>query len=151
MRNLPAQLLKRTSLLYALLAALSVLVMALGSALFAPQLSRWEERLASNTWSLANSSATERRVVVVDIDEKSTQALGPWPWPRDRMASLLSGLNVYGVNLKVVDVLFDGETDKTQDAVLAQALQAGAPLLFLNSLRSTPTHRLKVANCLATF
>jgi len=143
MRNLPAQLLKRTSLLYALLAALSVLVMALGSALFAPQLSRWEERLASNTWSLANSSATERRVVVVDIDEKSTQALGPWPWPRDRMASLLSGLNVYGVNLKVVDVLFDGETDKTQDAVLAQALQAGAPTVISQLFALNPDAQVK--------
>ena len=70
MRTLPLQLLKRTSLLYAVLAVFSVLAMALVSTLFAPQLSRWEERLASNTWSLANSSATERRLVVVDIDEK---------------------------------------------------------------------------------
>jgi adenylate cyclase len=75
---------------------------------------------------MADSSATERRVVVVDIDEKSTQALGAWPWPRDRMAQLLNGLDAYGVNLKVVDVLFDGEQNAAQDAKLVEALQAGA-------------------------
>ena len=143
MRTLPTQLLKRASLLYAVLAAFSVLVMALASALFAPQLSRWEERLASNTWSLANSSATERRVVVVDIDEKSTQALGAWPWPRERMASLMSGLNAYGVNLKVVDVLFDGEQDKTQDAALAQALQAGSPTVISQLFALNPDAQVK--------
>ena len=143
MRTLPLQLLKRSSLLYAVLAAFSVLVMALASALFAPQLFRWEERLASHTWSLANSSATERRVVVVDIDEKSTQALGPWPWPRERMASLLSGLNAYGVNLKVVDVLFDGEQDKTQDAALAQALQAGAATVISQLFALNPDAQVK--------
>ena len=143
MRTLPFQLLKRTSLLYAVLAAFSVLVMALVSTLFAPQLSRWEERLASNTWSLANSSATERRLVVVDIDEKSTQALGPWPWPRERMASLLTGLNAYGVNLKVVDVLFDGEQDKTQDAALAQALKAGSPTVISQLFALSPDAQVK--------
>ena len=112
--------------LYASVSALAVVLMAAISSLFAPQLQQWEERLASRTWAMADSSATERRVVVVDIDEKSTQALGPWPWPRDRMAQLLNGLDAYGVNLKVVDVLFDGEQNVAQDAKLVEALQAGA-------------------------
>ena len=124
MNTLAHTLLKRPTWLYACVSALAVLVMAALSALFAPQLQQWEERLASRTWALSDSSATERRVVVVDIDEKSTQALGAWPWPRDRMAQLLNGLDAYGVNLKVVDVLFDGEQNPAQDAKLAEALKA---------------------------
>ena len=123
-------LLKKPLWLYAGVSALAVLIMALASAVWAPQLQQWEERLASRTWSLANSQATERRVVVVDIDEKSTQALGPWPWPRERVATLLTGLNAYGVNLKVVDVLFDGAQDPVQDQKLVLALQAGAPTVI---------------------
>ena len=99
-------LLKKPLWLYGLVSALSVLVMALVSTLWSPQLHQWEERLASRTWSLASPDATERRVVVVDIDEKSTQSLGPWPWPRERVATLLTALDAYNVNLKVVDVLF---------------------------------------------
>ena len=110
-----AQLLKKPMWLYAVASALAVTLMAVVSAVWAPQLLQWEERLASRTWALANQDATERRLVVVDIDEKSTQALGPWPWPRERVATLLSGLDAYGVNLKVVDVLFDGAQDPLQD------------------------------------
>ena len=124
--TLSHQLLRRPVWLYACVSALAVLLMAAISGLFAPQLHQWEERLASRTWALADSSATERRVVVVDIDEKSTQALGAWPWPRDRMAQLLTGLDAYGVNLKVVDVLFDGEQNAAQDAKLVEALQSGS-------------------------
>ena len=124
--TLSHKLLRRPVWLYASVSALAVVLMAAISSLFAPQLQQWEERLASRTWAMADSSATERRVVVVDIDEKSTQALGPWPWPRDRMAQLLNGLDAYGVNLKVVDVLFDGEQNAAQDAKLVEALQAGA-------------------------
>ena len=124
--TLSHQLLRRPVWLYACVSALAVVLMAAISGLFAPQLQQWEERLASRTWALADSSATERRVVVVDIDEKSTQALGAWPWPRDRMAQLLTGLDAYGVNLKVVDVLFDGEQNAAQDAKLVEALQSGS-------------------------
>ena len=123
MKTLAHTLFKRPVWLYACVSALAVVLMAAISGLFAPQLQQWEERLASRTWALADSSATERRVVVVDIDEKSTQALGAWPWPRDRMAQLLTGLDAYGVNLKVVDVLFDGEQNAAQDAKLVEAFQ----------------------------
>lgn len=124
--TLSYQLFRRPVWLYASVSALAVVLMAAISGLFAPQLQQWEERLASRTWALADSSATERRVVVIDIDEKSTQALGAWPWPRDRMAQLLNGLDAYGVNLKVVDVLFDGEQNAALDGKLVEALQAGA-------------------------
>jgi len=134
MKTLARTLLKRPAWLYACVSALAVLVMAATSAIFAPQLQQWEERLSSRTWALADSSTTERRVVVVDIDEKSTQALGAWPWPRDRMAQLLNGLDAYGVNLKVVDVLFDGEQNAAQDAKLASALKNGAAPTVISQL-----------------
>ncbi len=111
--------------------------------LWSPQLHQWEERLASRTWSLASPDATERRVVVVDIDEKSTQALGPWPWPRERVATLLTALDAYNVNLKVVDVLFEGAQDPAQDQKLAQALKAGAPTVISQLFALSPQAQLK--------
>jgi len=136
-------LLKKPLLLYALVSVLAVFSMALASAVWAPQLQQWEERLASRTWSLANGQATERRIIVVDIDEKSTQALGPWPWPRERVATLLSGLDAYGVNLKVVDVLFDGAQDPVQDQKLAQALESGAPTVIAQLFALSPQAQIK--------
>ena len=136
-------LLKKPLWLYGVVSALSVLVMALVSTLWSPQLHQWEERLASRTWSLASPDATERRVVVVDIDEKSTQALGPWPWPRERVATLLTALDAYNVNLKVVDVLFEGAQDPAQDQKLAQALKAGAPTVISQLFALNPQAQLK--------
>jgi adenylate cyclase len=144
MKSLAQTLLKRPVWLYASVSALAVVLMAALSSLFAPQLQQWEERLASRTWALSDSSATERRVVVVDIDEKSTQALGAWPWPRDRMAQLLVGLDAYGVNLKVVDVLFDGQQNPAQDAKLVEALQANkAPTVISQLFALSPDAQVK--------
>ena len=138
-----AKLLKKPMWLYALASALAVALMAALSAIWAPQLSQWEERLASRTWALANQDATERRLVVVDIDEKSTQALGSWPWPRERVATLLSSLDAYGVNLKVVDVLFEGAQDPAQDQKLADALKAGAPTVIAQLFALSPDSQVK--------
>jgi adenylate cyclase len=144
MKTLAHTLLKRPVWLYASVSALAVVLMAALGSLYAPQLQQWEERLASHTWALSDSSATERRVVVVDIDEKSTQALGAWPWPRDRMAQLLNGLDAYGVNLKVVDVLFDGEQNPAQDAKLVEALQANkAPTVISQLFALSPDAQVK--------
>ena len=101
----------------------------------------WNERLSSLTWSLADAQQQEKRVVVVDIDEKSVQALGPWPWPRERIAQLLIRLDQQEVGLKVVDILFDGS--QAQDPQLRQALASGAPTVMaqLFALQAEPPVR----------
>jgi adenylate cyclase len=52
------------------------------------------------------SDAPEPRVLVVDIDEASLAELGPWPWPRARLAdlveTLLTSYNARGVGLDIV-------------------------------------------------
>ena len=116
-----------------MLAALMVWLLQLAAP---AALDAWNDRLTSRTWSLADSTAQEQRVVVVDIDEKSVQALGPWPWPRERIAQLLTTLDQQGVGLKVVDILFDGA--QPQDAALRQALQQGAPSVIAQLFSLSP-------------
>ncbi len=101
-------------------------------------MAQWNDRITSRTWALADSNVQEKRVVVIDIDEKSVQALGPWPWPRDRVAQLLQSLDQQGVNLKIVDILFEG--NQATDPALMAALQGGAPTVVgqLFSLRTEP-------------
>jgi adenylate cyclase len=49
----------------------------------------------------------ETRVVVVDINEKSLTAEGPWPWNRVKLATLVDQLfNRYGVRVVAFDMLF---------------------------------------------
>jgi len=103
---------------------------------------RFNEQLTARTWALASPQAQERRVVVVDIDEKSVQESGPWPWPRERVAALLSALDAQGVSLRVVDILFDGS--KEGDAALRDALAGGSPAVLAQffSLQIDPPLRV---------
>jgi len=52
------------------------------------------------------SDAPEPRILVVDIDEPSLAKLGPWPWPRARLAdlveTLLSHYEARGVGLDIL-------------------------------------------------
>ena len=119
------KLLLRPRTLRVLALALALLLTLGAMALWAPQLAQWDERTGSMAWSFASAGKQERRVVVVDIDEKSIQALGAWPWPRSRMADLLTQLDKDGVSLKMLDVLFDAP--RPGDDRLKRALASPVP------------------------
>lgn len=76
------------------------------------------------------SFAPEPRVLVVDIDETSTARLGPWPWPRDRVADLVETLLAdYGVRAVALDILFENAADPAGDARLAALARHGPVVL----------------------
>jgi adenylate cyclase len=63
------------------------------------------------------------RVVVVDLDRHSLEALGSWPWPRATMARLIEALVATKPALIAVDILF-AEPDFRSPAALARQLGA---------------------------
>ena len=87
-------------------------------------LSGWEERGGDGVWELRAAAAPadeeERRFVIVDIDEASIAKVGPWPWPRERMAELSRRLSALGVNLQIYDVVLPEQ--RADDANLASEL-----------------------------
>src|SRR5689334_6764598 len=44
--------------------------------------------------------------VHVDIDGNSIEQIGPWPWPRDRMAAVLDELRDAGAKVVTLDVAY---------------------------------------------
>ncbi|MGC1573921.1 MAG: CHASE2 domain-containing protein, partial [Pseudolabrys sp.] len=50
--------------------------------------------------------ATQRPVVIVDIDEKSLKTIGQWPWPRTRVADLITRLTQMGALVVAFDIVF---------------------------------------------
>ncbi|MDO5086865.1 MAG: adenylate/guanylate cyclase domain-containing protein [Comamonadaceae bacterium] len=52
-------------------------------------LERAEQRLHDIRLQLAMPRTLDERVVIIDIDEASLAALGQWPWPRTRLATLV--------------------------------------------------------------
>lgn len=45
------------------------------------------------------------RIVIIDIDEKSVQKEGRWPWPRDKMAELITKLKQAGIVTIGLDIV----------------------------------------------
>ncbi len=70
----------------------------------------------------------ESPVVLVAIDLPSLQALGPWPWPRDRHAQLLERLK--GARVVALDILFEEPGDAAQDRRLAAAAKAAGNVVW---------------------
>ncbi len=74
--------------------------------------------------------APEPRLLVVDIDESSLAALGPWPWPRARIADLVETLLThYSARGVALDILMPEPADAAGDARLAM-LAAHGPVVL---------------------
>jgi len=68
----------------------------------------------------------DERIVIVDIDEKSLERVGHWPWGRDKMAALTKELfERQGVAVVGFDVLF-AERDESSGLQNLQRLAQGA-------------------------
>lgn len=106
---------------------LSVLIAALLNTLAASWFTALEERVGDWIWHSSARQSEERRIIIVDIDERSLAEVGAWPWSRATQAKLIQALAGAGVREQIFDVVFaDPQPD---DAILAQAIQKHRPVL----------------------
>ncbi len=90
-------------------------------------------------FSLLSQPAPSWVPIIVDVDDRSLEQVGQWPWPRHRVAELLSSLADAGVAAVGIDALF-AEPDRTSPVVVERRLrrELGAGL----SLQGVPeAHR----------
>jgi adenylate cyclase len=94
---------------------------------------RWYDQLLTQLPAGTRSS----EVVIVDLDEPSLERYGRWPWPRSRVAQLLSSIQALGPRVIGLDILF-ADLDSSAaapgaeghpDQVLAQTLAKGTYVL----------------------
>src|SRR5205823_13155004 len=65
---------------------------------------------------------TARPVTIVDIDDKSLEKLGQWPWPRTRIADLVTELTRLGALVIAFDAVFS-EPDRLNPAFAADTFR----------------------------
>jgi adenylate cyclase len=70
---------------------------------------------------LRRPEPSDLKVVVIDIDRASIDALGTWPWPRETMARLVDAVATKRPAAIAIDVLF-AEPDDRSPAALARRL-----------------------------
>ncbi|CAB1371083.1 CHASE2 domain-containing protein [Denitratisoma oestradiolicum] len=80
------------------------------------------------------SDQAENRLALVDIDEASLQRLGPWPWPRDRLADVLEVLlGRYGARAVALDMVLPEPGSAPGDDRLS-SLARHAPVVLAQAL-----------------
>ena len=65
-----------------------------------------QERVGSFGWTLSPNTVPEERLIIVSIDEKSIAEIGPWPWPREQMARLVTAIDQAGAQLQLHDIVY---------------------------------------------
>jgi adenylate cyclase len=117
--------------LWALLPVAGVAILSL----YRPAFLTGSERATYDTLlRTARLRPPDSRIVIVDIDDRSLSAIGQWPWRRDVMAKLVSGIRARGASAIALDVLFaeqeraESSTGST-DRQLAEALSTGRVVL----------------------
>lgn len=112
--------------LFSLLAA--TVVWTLVRWMAAPVIEQLNERSADLVWRLSADRHDERRLIIVDIDERSLQEVGPWPWPRALQARLMQKLSTLGAGQQIYDVVFTAPSGEG-DAALSEAVARHQPVL----------------------
>jgi adenylate cyclase len=108
---------------YARLVCLALLIgfAALRIADFAP-IEELRVRVFDNFQRIDPRVKTARPVTIVDIDEKSLAKLGQWPWPRTRIADLVTNLTKLGAVAIAFDVIFS-EPDRLNPETAADTFR----------------------------
>lgn len=140
-------------------AAIRMLIAALAVCLTA--WSQWpgaafpgDEWLRDRFIRLHASNAPEPRVLVVDIDESSLAAYGPWPWPRARLADLVEILlTSYAARAVALDIVLPEAADAAGDARLGMLARHG-PLVLAQAFdysrqRPQALHEGRLAGAMA--
>ena len=90
---------------------------------------------------------TTGEVVFVDIDAKSLQGIGVWPWPRTLYAQLIGKLVDSDAADIVIDVDLSAKSNESDDAALEKALHdAGGYVLLASFLQADESEGGKVLN-----
>ena len=90
-------------------------------------LSDVEERSGDFFWRHGAHATQERRLLLIDIDDTSVSRIGPWPWPRERVAELVDKLRVAGAQAIALDIVFPDK--KEGDTVFSEVIQRSPVVL----------------------
>ena len=87
---------------------------------------------------------TNNDVIIIDIDEKSLDKVGQWPWGRDKVSKLLEVLTTAGIGAIGMDILFAEEDKSSPHYILKDYNISGVNIknndkIFANTISNTPT------------
>ena len=81
-------------------------------------------KIVDSYFLLRGEKKPSDNIVIVDIDEKSLQFLGQWPWSRDVIARIIENLTAAQVGIVGLDIIF-AEADNSSPSKVLKRLGLG--------------------------
>ncbi|MGB5867552.1 MAG: CHASE2 domain-containing protein, partial [Arcobacteraceae bacterium] len=128
---------------------LITIILAVGissSYLYIPKtLESFDNRLRDYMFILRGEEPHSNNVVVIDIDDKSIEQIGQWPWSRDVVSQLLVNLTQAEIGLIAFDIVF-AEEDRSNPIKIIKKLDIKTDkeipdydYIFAATVSQTPT------------
>lgn len=121
-----------------LFAEVAIRVVLVAAVVVAAGLMGWLDRLDGRLTDLrfeAGTRAPSQSLVMVDIDGKSLEAVGVWPWDRTIHARLVEQLEDLGARQIAFDIDFSARSNPASDKAFAKAIGAAEVPVFLAAFR----------------
>ena len=88
-----------------------------------------ERRVYDLVSKVLPSGAVSSAVVIVAVDNAAIKGIGPWPWPRDRIAATVDRLRRFGVRaIGIMLPLSESQTPEALAGLVAEATKSGRRL-----------------------
>lgn len=82
------------------------------------------DRAIYDAWVSSFTIELTDDVIVVGIDQRTLDATGRWPWPREVQAQLIEAVAAAGPRAVLVDVLYAGSYDEAGDRRMRESFEA---------------------------
>ncbi|NIQ03900.1 MAG: CHASE2 domain-containing protein, partial [Nitrospinaceae bacterium] len=115
---------------YLILGASGALFTIVLSLIFSDLFQSWELKTLDTRFLLRGSLPTHPDIIMVDVDDASSDVYGQWPWKRTVHADMVHLLKEEGVKVVVYDILFKHPGVAEDDAQLAQSTADAQNVMF---------------------
>ncbi len=99
--------------IYNFIAICIAIFISLFSILYPTLLNSFDNIIRDYMFQIRGTLKQNDNVVIVDIDEKSLNKVGQWPWGRDKVAKILYNLTNAGVGIIGLDIVFSEADGKS--------------------------------------
>lgn len=82
----------------------------------------WENRTLDYRFQVRGPIPQDPRIVLIDIDDRSLDAIGRWPWVRTHHARMIDLLSQSEAAVIGYDILFEHRGGQTEDRALVEAI-----------------------------
>jgi adenylate cyclase len=87
-------------------------------------------------------------IVIFDIDDKSIEAIGRWPWPRNKLAQIVDKSHELGADLLVFDIIFTEPEKNIVTEIMKEIPSSESAVQSLESIQDAFNYDQQFANSL---